>query len=174
MPIVGIATALTAAVGKAIGAGRKDLAIRQTRLCLKIGLAYMGFVGVCFFFLRDLLMAFWSQDPDVIATGSQILILAALYQVFHARRIIYIGALRGAGDTMWPAAVSGIGSIAILGFGGLLVVRLVPSLGALGPWTVATLSIVAVGMANGWRFTRGRWMEINLFNRQAAIAPAHV
>jgi MATE family multidrug resistance protein len=172
MPIVGIAAALTAAVGKAIGAGRKDLAIRQTRLCLKIGLAYMGFVGVCFFFLRDLLMAFWSQDPDVIATGSQILILAALYQVFHAARIIYIGALRGAGDTMWPAAVAGIGLIAIVGFGGVLIARLVPSLGAMGPWMAATISIIAVGLATGWRFTHGRWMTIDLFKRRTITIPA--
>ncbi len=170
MPIVGIATALTATVGKAIGSGRKDLAIRQTRLCLRMALAYMGLVGVCFFLFRDLLMIFWSQDPAVIAAGSQILILAALYQVFHAARIIYIGALRGAGDTMWPAAVSGIGSIAILGFGGVLIARLVPSFGAMGPWMMATLSIVAVGLANGRRFTRGRWMDIDLFKHRTAVS----
>lgn len=169
MPIIGIAAALTAAVGKAIGAGRKDLAIEQTRLCLKMATIYMGWVGVCFFFLRDLLMALWSQDPEVIATGSHILICAALYQVFHAARIIFIGALRGAGDTIWPAAVSGIGSIIVLGFGGVLVARLVPSLGAMGPWAVATLSIVAVGLATGWRFTHGQWMAIDLFKRQASV-----
>jgi MATE family multidrug resistance protein len=172
MPVIGIATALTAAVGKAIGAGRKDLAIRQTRLCLTMGMIYMGLVGVCFFFLRDLLMVRWSQDPEVIATGSRILICAALYQVFHAARIIYIGALRGAGDTMWPAAISGMGSIIILGFGGVLVARLAPSFGAMGPWIVATLSIMAVGIATGWRFTHGQWMAIDLFKHRAATVPA--
>ena len=171
MPVVGIATALTAAVGKAIGAGRKDLAVKQTRLCLKMGSIYMGFVGVGFLFLRDPLMASWSHDPQVIAIGSRILICAALYQAFHAVRIIYIGALRGAGDTVWPAAVSGIGSIIILGFGGLLVVRLIPSLGATGPWIVAALSTVAVGLATSWRFTHGRWMAIDLFKRRVAVPP---
>jgi len=170
MPVVGIGTALTAAVGKAIGAGSKDLAVKQTRLCLKMGSLYMGFVGACFFFLRDLLMVFWSHDPQVVAVGSRILICAALYQVFHAARIIYIGALRGAGDTVWPAVVSGAGSIIVLGFGGLLIARLVPSLGATGPWMAATLSIVAVGLATAWRFTHGRWMAIDLFKHRTVQA----
>ena len=171
MPVVGIATALTATVGKAIGAERKDLAVRQTCLCLKVGSIYMGFVGACFLFLRGPLMALWSHDPQVIAIGSRVLICAALYQVFHAVRIIYVGALRGAGDTVWPAAVSGMGSIVILGFGGLLIVRLIPSLGATGPWMVAALGIVAVGLATGWRFTHGRWMAIDLFRRRVAVPP---
>ena len=49
MPIVGIASALTAAVGKAIGADKKNIAIKQTRVCLKIALTYMGLIGLCFF-----------------------------------------------------------------------------------------------------------------------------
>jgi len=167
MPIVGIGTALTAAVGKAIGARRKELAIKQTHVCLRIGLIYMGLVGACFFFLRDSLMVFWSKDPEVIEIGSRILICAALYQVFHAARIIYAGALRGAGDTIWLALISGIGAIGILGIGGLLIASLLPSLGAIGPWIVATLSIVAVGLANRWRFARGHWMTIDLFRRRA-------
>ncbi len=166
MPIVGISTALTAAVGKAIGAGRKELAMRQTKGCLRIGLIYMGLVGACFLFLRNSLMVFWSKDPEVLATGSQILILAALYQMFHAARIIYGGALRGAGDTTWLAISSGIGAIGILGIGGTLVVWIFPSLGAAGPWTLAAISIAAVGVANRWRFHSRRWMQIDLFRRR--------
>ncbi|MDI6449834.1 MATE family efflux transporter [Anaerobaca lacustris] len=163
MPIVGLSTALTAAVGKSIGAGRKDLAMRQAKGSLRVGLIYMGLVGACFLFLRDSLMVFWSRDPEVLAIGSQILVLAALYQMFHAARIIYGGALRGAGDTTWLAISSGIGAIGILGLGGALVVRLFPGLGALGPWSLAAISIAVVGVANRWRFKSKRWMQIDLF-----------
>ena len=174
MPIVGIATALTAAVGKSIGAGRKELAIRQTQVTLKVGLVYMGLVGGCFFFLRDSLMVFWSNDPEVVAIGSRILVCAALYQVFHATRIIYSGALRGAGDTVWLAIVSGAGSIGILGAGGALIAWWAPSMGPLGPWIVATLSIVAVGLAHRWRFHNKRWMRIDLFRRRAGAGAVPV
>ncbi len=163
MPIVGISTALTAAVGKAIGAGRKELAIQQTRVCLRIGLIYMGLVGAAFLALRDTLMVFWSQDPNVTAVGSRILVCAALYQVFHATRIIYGGALRGAGDTLWLALISGVGAIGVLALGGVIIVWCFPSLGPLGPWYLAAFSIVVVGLANRWRFKNGRWMDIDLF-----------
>jgi MATE family multidrug resistance protein len=171
MPIVGIATALTAASGRAIGAGKKKLPLKQTRVCLRIGLIYMGIVGVCFFFLRDTLMVFWSRDPQVIAIGSKILVCAALYQVFHATRITYGGALRGAGDTVWLALISGIGAIGILGIGGGLTVWLFPQFGTLGPWTLAALSIAVVGLANRWRFKSKQWMQIDLFKHHRAPVP---
>ncbi|MBA7613837.1 Multidrug resistance protein NorM [subsurface metagenome] len=174
MPIVGISTALTAAVGKTIGRGRKDIAIKQTRVCLKIALVYMGLVGLCFFVFRKALMAFWSTDDKVIEAGVNILIFAAIYQVFHAARIIYSGSLRGAGDTVWLAVVSAAGAALILGLGGWLIVKLVPSLEYMGPWIAAAVSIAAVGLANHWRFKSNRWMQIDLFKRRRFGMPVEV
>ncbi|MHC4558783.1 MAG: MATE family efflux transporter [Planctomycetota bacterium] len=171
MPIVGIGTALTAAVGKTIGQGRKDVALKQTSVCLRVGLVYMGLVGICFFVFRDALMRFWSSDAEVIETGANILICAAVYQVFHAARTIYSGSLRGAGDTVWLAIISAVGAVVILGLGGWLIAELFPSRGALGPWIAATLSIIAVGLANRWRFKSKRWMNIDLFKRRAVSVP---
>jgi MATE family multidrug resistance protein len=171
MPVVGIGTALAAAVGKTIGAGRKDLATKQTRVCLKVALVYMGLVGICFLVFRNALMAFWSSDEEVIKIGATILICAAIYQVFHAARIIYGGSLRGAGDTLWLAIVSAVGAVIILWLGGLLIVTFFGELEALGPWIVATISIIAVGLANYWRFKSKRWMKIDLFKRRPVGVP---
>jgi MATE family multidrug resistance protein len=106
----------------------------------------------------------------VIKVGVNILICAAVYQVFHAARIIYGGALRGAGDTVWLAIVSAVGAALILGLGGLLLL----SLGYIGPWIAATFSIIVVGLANRWRFKSNRWMNIDLFKRRAVGVPAEV
>ncbi len=171
MPVVGISTALTAAVGKTIGRGRKDIAIKQTRVCLKIALVYMGLVGICFFVFRNALMAFWSTDDKVIEAGVNILICAAIYQAFHALRTIYSGSLRGAGDTVWLAIISAVGAVVILGLGGWLIAKYFPSFGALGPWSAATLSIIAVGLANRWRFKSKKWMDIDLFKHRAVSVP---
>jgi len=171
MPIVGIKIALTAAVGKAIGGGREDVAIKQTNICLRLGLVYMGLVGLCFFVFRDALMGLWSADDKVIGIGVNVLICAAIYQVFHAARTVYSGSLRGAGDTLWLAIVSAFGAVVILGLGGLFIVEFLPGLGSLGPWIAATLSIVAVGLANRWRFKSNKWMEIDLFKRRPVGVP---
>ncbi len=174
MPVVGIAAALSAALGKTIGQGRKDLAVKQTSACLRVALVYMGLVGVCFLVFRNNLMAFWSSDAKVIKMGANILICAAVYQVFHAARIIYGGSLRGAGDTVWPAIASAVGAALILGLGGLLLPKLFPSLGYIGPWIAATFSIIVVGLANRWRFKSNRWMNIDLFKRRAVGVPVEI
>jgi MATE family multidrug resistance protein len=174
MPVVGIGTALSAAVGKTIGAGRKNVATKQTSACLRVALVYMGSVGICFFVFRNALMGFWTSDDEVIKVGVNILICAAVYQVFHAARIIYGGALRGAGDTVWLAVVSSLGAVVILGLGGLLVVTFFGNLETLGPWIVGTISIIAVGLANYWRFKSNRWMNIDLFKRRPVSVPVEI
>jgi len=174
MPVVGIGTALTAAVGKTIGQGRKELAGKQTSVCLRVALLYMGAVGICLLVFRNSLMSFWSSDSEVIKAGASILICAAIYQVFHAVRIIYAGSLRGAGDTVWLAIISAVGAVAVLGLGGLGMIRFFPSLGYLGPWIAGTFSIIVVGLANFWRFRSNRWMRIDLFKRRAVGVPVEV
>jgi MATE family multidrug resistance protein len=171
MPVVGIGTALTAFVGKTIGQGRKEIALRQTGVCVRVALVYMIIVGVCYVLFRNTLMALWSDDDKVIEIGVKILACAALYQFFYALGVIYSGSLRGAGDTVWLAVVSAAGALLILGIGGLLVITYFPSLDVMGPWITAMLSIVAVGLANRWRFKSKRWMRIDLFKRRSADVP---
>jgi Na+-driven multidrug efflux pump len=89
-----------------------------------------------------------------------------LYQVFQAARTIYTGSLRGAGDTFWLAIISGVGAVFILGVGGAVIAALFPSLGALGPWIAAMVSIISVAWANRLRFKSKRWMDIDLFSRR--------
>jgi MATE family multidrug resistance protein len=178
MPVVGMRNALTAAVGKAIGAGKKHIAVKQTSLCLRIAFAYMGVIGLGFLIFRHPLMRAWTTDETavaakVISLGAELLILAAFYQVFHAARIIYSGALRGAGDTVWLALISASASVLILGLGGWLTTEFFPNLGAIGPWTAATLSIMAVGLANRWRFKTNQWMKIDLFNHPPQRIPTN-
>jgi MATE family multidrug resistance protein len=171
MPVEGIRTALTAAVGKSIGAGKDRTAVKQTQVCLRIALIYMGLVGLSFLVTGQALMRLWSNDDKVIQTGAAVLIFAAVYQLFYASRTVYSGALRGAGDTIYLAITSGLGAIVILGLGGFVIIKLFPDFGALGPWAAATLSIIAVGLANRIRFKSNKWRHINLLKPVAAELP---
>ena len=163
MPIEGIRTALTAAVGKSIGAGKERTVVKQTQVCLRIALIYMGLVGLSFLVSGQTLMRLWTNDDKVIQTGTTILIFAAVYQLFYASRTVYSGALRGAGDTLWLAVASGLGAVVVLGLGGFVIIKLFPGFGSLGPWAAATLSIIAVGLANRIRFKSNKWKQIDLF-----------
>lgn len=171
MPIEGIRTALTVAVGKSIGAGKDRTAIKQTQHCLRIALIYMGLVGLSFLLFGGQLMRLWSGDDKVIKTGIEILVFAAVYQLFYASRTVYSGALRGAGDTMFLAIASGLGAVVVLGLGGYVIIKLFPGFKALGPWAAATLSIIAVGLANRIRFKSEKWKKIDLFRPAAVELP---
>jgi MATE family multidrug resistance protein len=135
----------------------------------------MGFIGVCFFLFRGPIMKFWAPlDDKVVEAGVNIFILAAIFQLFDAIVIIYIGALRGAGDTVWLAGISAVASIVILGLGGVAVVIYLPQLGELGPWGVALAEIAFVGFSHRWRFNSRKWMRIDLFKRRVAEMPAEI
>jgi MATE family multidrug resistance protein len=174
MPVLGIGTALTAAVGKAIGRGRKDLASKQAAVCLRVALAYMGFVGLCFFLFRNELMQFWSADDKVVEIGVQLLVCAAIFQIFDAVLIVYGDALRGAGDTLWLAIIEASGAVVMSGLGGFCMVKFFPEIGALGPWMAAIAKIVFGAVANFWRFKSGRWMKIDMFRRPPVEVAAEI
>jgi MATE family multidrug resistance protein len=172
MPVVGIKIALSAAVGKSIGAGKKQIAVRQTNTCMKLALFYALVVGIIFAVFRHPILRFWSSDIEVVNIGVNIVILASIYQLFDAIRNIYSGALRGAGDTFWLAAFSGVGTIFILGIGGVILGKLLPRQQAITPWIAAVFSIITVASANHWRFKSNKWMKIDLFKRQAIPSPS--
>lgn len=174
MPAVGVATALTAAVGKSIGKGRKDIAVKQVGVCLRMTLAYMGLVGLCFFLFREKIIAGWRLGEEASDIGVNILICAAIFQVFDAAALTYGGVLRGAGDTLWLGFISTVGAFVVLGIGGWLIVYFFEGLGAVGPWIAYTFHIIIVGTANRWRFKSNRWMRIELFKRQPVGVPTEI
>ncbi len=171
MPVVGIGIALTATVGKSIGRNRKDIATKQTSLCLRLSMGYMGLVGILFYLFRHSIISIWDLTPEASVLGAKILICAAIFQIFDAAVITYNGALRGAGDTLWLGLITTAGAVLVLGLGGWAIVTLAPQLNAIGPWLAYTLHVILVGLANRWRFKSNHWHDIDLFKRQAKAIP---
>ncbi len=166
MPAIGLGTALCTSVGHAIGEGRPELAVRRARIAMVMNVVYMGIVGVgVFFLLRYPLMRFMTGDAAVIEAGAGVLTWAAVFQIFDALCITYIFALRGAGDTRWPAVVTALHCWIIFIGGGYLVTHVWPTIGYHGPWMTCTLYITMLGVLLWWRFARQGWRKINLFTR---------
>ncbi len=162
LPGIGLGQALTALVGRYIGEGNVETATQRVYEGLWLATLYMTFMGLIYFLIPGPLMAFFNADPRVIEAGSAILLCAAVFQLFDAMNVTFVGALRGAGDT------HGIAWITI----GLLVVVFAPlSIGAVmytdlesvGPWLAGTANTILLGLLLWWRFARGKWREINIF-----------
>ncbi|MCA9304618.1 MAG: MATE family efflux transporter [Phycisphaerales bacterium] len=169
MPVVGISIAAQALVGRAMGRKRPDIAAQRTWLSLKIGLGYMALCAFVFVLWRGPLINVFinsetapGERAALIAIGAKIIVAAAVFQLFDAVGIVMSGALRGAGDTVWPGVLTIVLSWScIVGFG-LLVIELKPEWGSVGPWIGASAYIILLGLSLLGRFLFGNWRERSL------------
>ncbi len=162
LPAIGVGQALTALVGKSIGAGDPDRAIREARMAARITLVYMGSLSVIYLLAGPTLISLFNTDPRVIQIGSTVMICAAVFQLFDGIGIAYSSALRGAGDTFVPSMFFIVSNWVIIVGCGWLVATLFPQLGSLGPWLAASSLIVITGVFLWWRWRSRAWMKIDL------------
>ena len=171
MPTIGISIAATALVGRYIGERRLHLVRRRVLAALLLGVGYMGLCGLAFWIFRRPLMSFYltlerpstaALIPQIVEVGSKVLIVGAIFQVFDAAGIIFIGALRGAGDTLWPMAVSAALMVGVILGGGWLMLKLFPQLESLGAWIACAAYVIVLGITMLARFEAGKWRQIDL------------
>lgn len=182
MPAVGIGMATTALVGRHIGRGRPDLARKRAHTALLTAMIYMGLCGTAFWLFRYPMLSFLVKEVpsatvtpeqahrlarEIIDTGATIMLCAAAFQLFDAVGIVYVGALRGAGDTLWPMIVTVCLSWSVILGGGYLAVTYLPQLASVGPWLAASAYVILMGLLLAWRFESGAWRRIDLLKRKA-------
>ncbi len=157
MPAFGLSTAVTALVARYVGAGQPDVSEHRAHLGFKIATAYMLTCGVFYLVLRNDLMQLFSDDPAVIELGGGLLIICAIFQLFDAMFIIYVGALRGVKDTFWPSCVQISLCWGLVVFGGYGIAKLKPEWGIYGPWSLGIIYGIILGFYLMLRFRSGRW-----------------
>lgn len=168
MPALGLNQGISAIVGYYIGKKRIERAFSRTYTAMKIAAGYMVIAGLIFaVFGRQLIGAFFSDDPAVMHLGHILLILSAAFQAFDAINIVAGGALRGAGDTRWMAIAT-----FLLAYGlflpAALLLAFAAGWGAIGAWTGATAYIVILSGILFTRFARGKWQHIQIFSEDIA------
>jgi putative MATE family efflux protein len=161
MPGFGFSMAATTLVGQALGAGKPQLAESSGFITWKIGALVMCGMGVIFLVIPEYLIMLFNRDPDIIRYGAMCLRLVALAQLPFSASMILTGALRGAGDTVWPLIIAGIGMWPIrLGIAWMLVTQL--NMGLLGAWIAMVVDLYVRGIITFIRFKSGRWKTIKI------------
>jgi putative MATE family efflux protein len=162
MPAYGLSIGVTALVGRYIGQGDYRAAKRRAFLGMACACCYMSVMGTVFYIFRQPLIGLFRHEPEVIAAGSLILAYIPLFQFADAFGIVSAGALKGAGDTRFPAVAQIV--FAWLFFLPLVFVLGNPHAGGLrGAWAAATVYIWAYDLVLLWRFVGERWRKINIF-----------
>lgn len=163
MPCIGLGMALSAMVGRSIGEGDPQRAVRLTRISALLMLGYMSMMSLLYLIGRRELIAFFNDRPEVVEIGAMVMICAAVFQIFDALGITYYSALRGAGDTFVPAVMFVVTHWVIVIGGGFLVASAFPQLGSVGPWMAASVLIIFTGLYLWWRWRRRGWLKIDVF-----------
>lgn len=161
MPGMALQMAATTLVGQSLGAKRPEEAKMYGMETLKVGAIIMSGMGLIFFFLSDQLIGLFTRDPEVIKNGALALRIVAFSQPFFASAMVLSGALRGAGDTVWPLRIAIIGMWAIRLSLAIIFVKFL-NLGLMGAWFAMGADLIIRGIMCFARFNRGNWKTIKL------------
>ena len=166
IPVYGVSIAVSTLVGQKLGEGRAELAARATWTSLALALAYTGFFAILYFSVPDFfLLAHGSfANPAEFAavrlTAVVLLRFVAAYCLFDAVQIIFVGALKGAGDTRFVLGATSAISAASVTIGRMGQVQL--GWGLYGWWWVLSAWLLALSIAYLIRFLGGRWRSMRV------------
>ncbi|MDR3121898.1 MAG: MATE family efflux transporter [Clostridiales bacterium] len=157
----GYGIAASSLVGQNLGAKRPDLSIVYGKICQRLSLITSTAVfALLTLFGRNMLRAF-SDNPQIIKTGSDILLLMVIIIYGQASQLIFMGALRGAGDTRYTAAVSLVSITFIRPVVSLLLAYGL-GLGLFGAWIAFVADQYTRLVLTYRRFSSGKWVTIKL------------
>lgn len=163
-PAYGVAVAATTLVGQAVGAGRKDLAMRFAKMTTYIGIGMMTLGGVCLYVFAAPLITIFTPDQAVIELGTRVLRIVAFAEPLFGAAIVASGALRGAGDSRGPFLIC-LGTM--WGVRLTLNLLLVKPLGLIGVWLAMAAELVVRGAIFLARLFSGRWLRGELLSGAA-------
>ena len=183
VPLIGLSIAVSTLVGQKLGENRPNLAARAAWTALTIGLFYTAFFAVLYIGVPQWFIAAHAAKADpaefepVRALTLELLKFVALYCFFDALQIIFVGALKGAGDTRFILLNTIVVSSLALLTGKLCESRFQWAENGWqlwGWWWVITGWIFTLGMVYLARFIQGKWRSMRVIEMEVVTdaAPA--
>ena len=154
LPGFGFAVATTALVGQALGASDPDQARRVVWAAMRPCVAVMGAIGLCAALFPNVLLGLFVADSSVQAAGNIAMRFSLLTLPASAMAFVFIGTLRGAGDTKFPVIVRATGT---WGIRVPLALMIIPVFGLPGARIAMATDFWIQAAITYWRFRSGRW-----------------
>jgi MATE family, multidrug efflux pump len=169
IPMLGMGYAVTALVGQNIGAGDYNEARRSTYMGLKTAWVYSISMVIIFLIAAKgmvglFVSGFEGDSEEITALALTMLRLVSIYIMADSAQIVFVGALRGAGDTKWVMKVS----VAFHWIFALVAILLI-KVGRVNPvlvWICFIVFLITLGFTTFFRFRSGKWREISVINKK--------
>lgn len=157
----GMQVAAVALTGNALGARKKEEAIKYGKTCQEIGFTISVIISVILVLFRKNIFGLFFDDKDIIAMGSVITFYLIFIVIVQISQIIYGGALRAAGDVKYTLAVSLISITFIRSAATLFFVNFL-NLGLQGIWMGIMADQISRFLGLWHRFRKGEWVNIEI------------
>jgi len=156
-----IATAAATVVGQSLGMNDPRRAGRAAYFAYATGGGSMAIAGLLFIFSGRVLTGFMSDSPAIADLAARCLFITAFAQPGFAAAMIFAGALRGAGDTLWVMVLN-LASVVLIRLPAALVVGWFLHLGLAAIWVVLATELTIRGSIIYLRFHHGGWKHVKV------------
>ncbi len=165
VPMLGLGIGVGVLVGRHVLSRRIDLAQRTVTCALVLAATYTGVCAILLGFLPGTITQVYSigsteRFEDIRPLLMPLLQIIAVYCVLDGFQIVFVGAIKGAGDTWFV-----LGGTAALGFGsvgvGMIVEHFLGS-SLLLWWYVIAAWVFLMAAVFGWRYLQGKWKHMQV------------
>ena len=173
VPLLGIGVGVTSLVGRYMGAGDPDTAQKATMSGFKLGMIYSALVFILFAGFPEMLAAIFrpgaSEGVFAAAMPATVFMirLASFYVLAEAVFVVFIGALRGAGDTFWAMFISVTLHWVLVPI--LFVMLKVSDTGLEAAWKGVVGMFLLFSVFVYLRYRSGRWRTISVVGPAGAV-----
>lgn len=153
----------TTLMGQSLGRRRLDMADNYTRMTRNISFWISCVIGVILALFGGQIVNIYNSTPEIVEMGGKLLAIVAITQPFQSSQFVTTGALRGAGDTKYPAVVIFICTLivrSVLGY--IFVIQL--DMGLIGAWFAIVVDQLLKTAMIFARYNTGKWRFFKLHN----------
>ena len=157
----GMQVAAVALIGRSLGEVSPDKAKAYGKTCRMIGLGISCVLAVVYFFGGEWLYHLFFAEQEIVDIGVMIIRIMIIIVLFQVSQVIYMGCLRGAGDTTYTAIASTI-SVTIIRTSASYFFGFVMGLGMAGIWMGILADQISRFLFASIRFKQGKWTKIHI------------
>lgn len=157
----GLQATAVALIGRSLGQAREDLAKEYGRTCRMLGLCISVCLAFFYFFGGKILMSAFFSEEEIVKIGVGITRIIILVVIFQVSQVIYMGCLRGAGDTGYTAMASII-SVTVIRTAFSYLCGYMLGFGINGVWMGILADQVSRFFFGSIRFKQGKWTKIKI------------
>ena len=118
-------------------------------------------LAVIYFFGAGTLMELFFRENEIVDIGVSIMHVIIFIVVLQIAQVIYMGCLRGAGDTLYTAVASTV-SVTVMRTVGSYLFGYVFGMGIIGIWFGVVADQLSRFLFATIRFKQGKWINIKI------------